>query len=30
MSALDYIQKIKGLCNNLAAIGEPISRKDKF
>ena len=30
MSTLDYIQKIKKLCNSLAAIGEPVSRKDRL
>lgn len=30
MSALDYIQRIKGQCNSLATIGEPISIKDKL
>ena len=28
MSGTDYIKKLKGLCNNLAAIGEPVSRND--
>ena len=28
MSGIDYIQKLKGLCNNLAAIREPVSRND--
>ena len=30
MSSTDYIQKLKGLCNNLAAIGEPLSRYDNL
>ena len=30
MSILDYIQKIKRLCNSLATIREPVSRKDKL
>ena len=28
MSGTDYIQKLKGLCSNLATIGEPVSRND--
>ena len=30
MSALDHIQKIKGLYNSLTATGEPVSRKDQL
>ena len=30
MFALDYNQKIKGLCNSLVAIGEPVSREDQL
>ena len=28
LSAMRYIQKFKSICNNLAAIGEPVSRND--
>ena len=28
MSSTDYIQKLKGLCNNLAAVEEPVLRND--
>ena len=30
LSTMEYIQKLKGLCNNLAAIAEPITRNDQL
>ena len=28
MTAMEYIQKLKALCNTLASIGEPVSHKN--